>query len=138
VPELVRTGCTIEELPLLARSRWIIVSRCVAPGALRRPMMIRVRISDAGRRAPACREGRTNRRKIVRLALLVLFVFSVLAGVGVGAYWPATNGSAGDGQRYRGGGQGTKKTSPAGAVGTTRRHHAGNRANTRRACVAYH
>jgi hypothetical protein len=86
VPALVRSGCTLEELRHLARSRLTITERVREPGSLRAPTVTRVRISDAGRKALARQDGQTNRRKIsARLVLLVLFVLGTLAGVGVGA-----------------------------------------------------
>ncbi len=86
VPALVRGGCTVEELRHLARSRLTVAERVCGPGTLRAPTIVRVCISDAGRKALARQDGRTNRRKIsARLMLLVLFVLGTLAGVGVGA-----------------------------------------------------
>jgi hypothetical protein len=86
VPALVRSGCTIEELRHLARSRLTIAERVRGSGTLRAPAVVRVRISDAGRKALARQEGRTNRRKIsARLVMLVLFVLGTLAGMSVGA-----------------------------------------------------
>jgi hypothetical protein len=87
VPALVRSGCTIEELRHLARSQLAITERVRKPGTLRTPTEIRVRISDAGRKALAHQGDRTNRRKIsVRLVLLVLFVIGVFAGASVGTF----------------------------------------------------
>jgi hypothetical protein len=86
VPALVRSGCTVEELRDLARSRLTITERVREPGTLRAPSVMRVRISDAGRKALARQDGRTIRRKIsARVVLLVLFALGTLAGVGVGA-----------------------------------------------------
>jgi len=86
VPALVRNGCTVEELRHLGRSRLIITERVSGSVTRRAPTAVRVRISDAGRKALALQEGRTNRRKILtRSAILVLFALGVLAGAGVGA-----------------------------------------------------
>jgi hypothetical protein len=83
-PVLVRNGCTIEELRHLTRSRLTVTER--ARGTVRAPTVVRVRISDAGRKALARRDDRTDRRKIsARLVFLVLFLLGTLAGVGVGA-----------------------------------------------------
>jgi hypothetical protein len=86
VPALVRRGCTGEDLRHLARSRLAITERVSEAGPLRGPTVVRVRISDAGRKALAREGGRPTRRKIsARLMLLVLFALGTLAGVGVGA-----------------------------------------------------
>jgi hypothetical protein len=86
VPALVRSGCAVEELRDLARSRLAIAERVRGPGTLRAPTVIRIRISDAGRKALARQDGRANRRKIsARLVLFMLFLLGALAGVGVGA-----------------------------------------------------
>jgi hypothetical protein len=53
VPALVRHGCTIEELRHLAQSRLTITERVGGSGTLRAPTVVRVRISDAGRKALA-------------------------------------------------------------------------------------
>jgi hypothetical protein len=86
MPVMLSHGCSVDELRDLAHRRLTVTDRVRQPGTLRTPTVIRVRISDAGRKALARQDGPTNRRKIsVRLAILVLFVVGTLAGMGVGA-----------------------------------------------------
>jgi hypothetical protein len=75
VPTLVRSGCTVEELRHLARTRMTITERVRGPGTLRAPTVVRVHISDAGRKALARQDGRTNRRKISTRAVLLVSVW---------------------------------------------------------------
>jgi hypothetical protein len=52
-----------------------ITERVRGPGTLRAPTVVRVHISDAGRKALARQDGRTNRRKISTRAVLLVSVW---------------------------------------------------------------
>ena len=86
MPVMLSHGCSVDELRDLAHRRLTVADRVRQPGTLKAPTVVRIRISDAGRKALARQEGGTNRRKIsIRSAILVLFVLGTLAGMGVGA-----------------------------------------------------
>jgi hypothetical protein len=81
VPLMLGRGCDVVALRHLARHRLAVADRVRVPGN-RRDTVVRLRISDDGRKALA----RGNGRRIsAKLVLLVLFVVGLLAGVGVGA-----------------------------------------------------
>ena len=85
VPFMLSNGCSIAALRHLARGRLAITDRVRVPGK-KAVTVVRLRISDAGRKALARHEGGPYRRKIsVKLLLLALFVLGVLAGAGAGA-----------------------------------------------------
>jgi hypothetical protein len=79
MPVMLSHACSVDELRDLAHRRFTVADRVRQPGTLRAPTVVRIRISDAGRKAFARQEGGTNR---VRLGILVLFVLGTLAGMG--------------------------------------------------------
>ena len=86
VPELVRRGCTDEELHRLVRDGLAKAERMQVRGKPASRAIFHLRISDAGRKAlarPGDRPRRTNFS--IRLVVLVLFVVGVLAGMCFGA-----------------------------------------------------
>jgi hypothetical protein len=86
VPFMLSCGCSVAALRHLARCRLAITDRVPVPGRPKSSTVVRLRISDAGRKALARQGGRPYRRKFsVKLMLLVLFALGALAGVGVGA-----------------------------------------------------
>jgi hypothetical protein len=85
VPRMLGYGCSIAALRQLARCRLVITDRVRVPGN-RRLTVVRLRISDAGRKALARQDDRPDHGRIpAKLVLLVLFVVGLLAGVGAGA-----------------------------------------------------
>jgi hypothetical protein len=84
VPVLLASGCSVASLRRLARQRLTIADRVCVSREPQAGTVIRFRISKAGRQA--LQDGRHNRRKnLFRLAILVLFVIGVVAGVYVGS-----------------------------------------------------
>jgi hypothetical protein len=84
VPRMLGYGCSIAALRQLARCR--LVSTDVRVPGDRRLTEVRIRISDAGRKALARHDDRPDNGRIpAKLVLLVLFVVGLLAGVGAGA-----------------------------------------------------
>jgi hypothetical protein len=81
VPLMLGRGCDVMALRHLARHRLAVADRVRVRGG-RSDTVVRLRISDDGRKALARRKGR---RISAKLVLLVLFVVGLLAGVGVGA-----------------------------------------------------
>jgi hypothetical protein len=81
VPGMLSHGCNVVALRDLARHRLAVADRVRVPGN-RQPTVVRLRISDAGRKALARQNGR---RISAKLVLFVLFAVGVIAGVGVGA-----------------------------------------------------
>jgi hypothetical protein len=81
VPLMVGRGCDVVALHHLARHRLAVADRVRVRGS-RSGTVVRLRISDDGRKALARQKGR---RISAKLVLLVLFVVGLLAGVGVGA-----------------------------------------------------
>ena len=81
VPLMVGRGCDVVALRHLARHRLAVADRVRVPGS-RSGTVVRLRISDDGRKALARRKGR---RISAKLVLLVLFVVGLLAGIGVGS-----------------------------------------------------
>jgi hypothetical protein len=89
VPFMVNHGCSVAALRHLARCRLAITDRVREPGTLRAPTVVRLRISDAGRKALARRDDRSGRvRFLNKWVLFVLFALGLLAGVCVGAFIP--------------------------------------------------
>jgi hypothetical protein len=85
VPRMLGYGCSIAALRQLARCRLVITDRVRVPGN-RRLTVVRLRISDAGRKSLARQDDRPDHGRIpAKLVLLVLFVVGLLAGVGVAA-----------------------------------------------------
>jgi hypothetical protein len=85
VPFLLESGCSVAALRHLVRQRLAIADRVPVPDKRKSATVVRLRISKAGRQA--LQDSRPNRHKnFVRLALLVLFVFGMVAGMSVGAF----------------------------------------------------
>ena len=86
VPFMLSCGCSVAVLRHLARCRLAVTDRVPVPDKPKSATIVRLRISDAGRKALERREGRRYRRRIsFTLKLLALFVLGVLAGGGFGA-----------------------------------------------------
>jgi hypothetical protein len=86
VPFMLNHGCSVAALRHLARRRLAITDRVHVPGKPKSVTVVRLRINDAGLKALARQEGRSDRRKIsVKLVLLVLFALGAITGAGVGA-----------------------------------------------------
>jgi hypothetical protein len=81
VPLMLGRGCDVVALRHLARHRLAVADRVRVRGD-RSGTVVRLRISDDGRKALARRKGR---RISAKLVLLVLFVVGLLAGIGVGS-----------------------------------------------------
>jgi hypothetical protein len=87
VPALVRRGCTADELHRLVRGGLVRAERMQVRGKPPSPADFHLRISDAGWKALARHDERAGRSRIsLRLALIVLFVVALLAGMVVGAF----------------------------------------------------
>ena len=85
VPILLASGCSVASLRRLARQRLAIADRVRVSREPRSGTVVRFRISKAGRKA--LHDGRRNRhKKLFGLAILVLFVIGMIAGMYVGAF----------------------------------------------------
>ena len=84
VPFLLHSGCSVAALRHLARQRLAIADRVRVPGKPKSTTVVRLRISKAGRQA--LQDSRPNgHKKLVKLAILVLFGLGMIAGMYVGA-----------------------------------------------------
>jgi hypothetical protein len=86
VPILVRSGCTVEELHRLVRNGLASAERMQARGKPSSRPVLRIRISDAGRKALARNDAHPNHGILTKWVLLVLFALGVLAGVWVAVF----------------------------------------------------
>ena len=85
VPCLLNSGCSVASLRHLARQRLAIADRVRVSREPKSGTIVRFRISKAGRQA--LQDGRHIRHKnLVRLAILLLFVVGMVAGMYVGAF----------------------------------------------------
>lgn len=84
VPFLLDSGCSVAALRHLARRRLAIADRVPVPGKPKSATVVRLRISKAGRQALQG-NAPNPRKRLVRLALLVLFALGLIAGMYVGA-----------------------------------------------------
>jgi hypothetical protein len=86
-PALVRRGPTVEGLHRLVRNGLAKVKRMQVQNKPQSRAAFPVRTSDAGRKTLARQYDRPGHRKLsMRLVLVVLFVFGVLAGGCIGAF----------------------------------------------------
>jgi hypothetical protein len=85
VPVLLDSGCSVASLRRLTRQRLAIADRVRVSREPKAGTVVRFRISKAGRQS--LQDGRNTRHKnLVRLAILVLFVIGMVAGMYVGAF----------------------------------------------------